>query len=185
MMSFDFVALKRWQALVADCLERLAQEGQAKTGVPTVNNPEASIGWRATNPDRPPKDAPGWYSMGSDPALLGDHLEAQAALNSEAIECAVISWSETGDQPEWGDEEGMYFSFRLALAKQVVQDLHLRQEKSAAIRLAGPFPDPNDHAQFMKWIFITVWDAMGNLYLQHFADDVRKRHPLYRGQNQD
>ena len=179
MTPTDLAALQRWQKLIAEANARLDERDPSMAAEQV--DPETLIGWRPLiDPDRAPAEVPGWYSVGTDADLIEEHLKTHAALYREEIDEAVLAWAETGKRVQIDGEAGLYFGFRLTLGKIVLDGLINAPGKTLAVERCGEPPDPNDQRAFLKWLLITAWDAMGDLQLQCFADDLRNRHPLFR-----
>jgi hypothetical protein len=171
----DRPALQTWRIFIDFHLENWT-EGEATADISSIGTPiSPDAAWRPIkNLDRTAEPLPpGCYSLGHDPELICEHLQAQAALHTEAVNEAIAEWSRTWRRPRLQGEADFLFLLRLSFAMEIIHGLLAGEP--LPVHLTRNRPDLADYPQSLKWLLITLWDALGNYFLQHFADDERAR----------
>ncbi len=173
--SGDRPALQTWLGFIEWHLQNW-NKGEGTADVSSIATPISPVAaWRPVkNLDRPTEDVPpGWVSLGHDPELIAEHLQVQAALHARAINDATTEWSRTWLRPKIEGEADFYFSLRLSFARDLINGLLAGQPFPPHLTLNRP--GWTDYPQCLKWLLIKLWDALGNHYLQLFANRERAR----------
>ncbi len=171
----DRPSLQRWSTFIDGHLENW-NKGEASADVPSTATPiSPDAAWRPVNNlDRPTEVMPpGWVSLGHDPELIAEHLQVQAALYTDKINEAILEWSRTWIRPKLEAEADFYFCLRANFASSIVHGLLAGEPLPPHLALNRP--GLTDYPQCLKWLLIKLWDALGNSYLQFFADHERAR----------
>jgi hypothetical protein len=118
----------------------------------------------------------GTHHVPADRELTAEWMQGEAFLVGGSLERAIQHFIATQEWPALTDEELFYLLHRLKLARMAV-DFWIKNEGSVSSSFMPAPPDSTAEAEFISWMFVDIWKALGAGYLTDWVADLLRRFP--------